>query len=497
MSVADATSTTEIDRRFFGHPIGLATLFFTELWERFSFYGMRAILVLYLADSVANGGVGMSSTEAVAIYGIYNAMVYLMAVPGGWAADRLIGARKAVVIGAIVIAIGHYVMAVPVPVSVWIGMTLIVLGTGLLKPNISAMVGMLYANDPDEGERRDSGFSLFYMGINVGGFISPLLCGWLGATYGWHWGFGAAAIGMTIAVVLLIAFGPKTLHDVGLEAPDPASSEVKQALLKKSAIWAVVALVAGAIAFATGHLTMNIIVVALVVICCIIPVIYFGRIFSKPDLTGDERDRMKAYIWIFIGAAMFWMIYDQAGGILNLFAENSTSRWVFGWEFPASWLQSVQSVGIIIFAPIFAWIWLRMGSRAPSLPAKFAYAIVGIGLSFILMAFVSNLANSGLVAWEWLAGVFLIQVLSELLLSPVGLSASTKLAPRNMESQVLALWFLASALGDAIGGQMARLEDAVGPVPYFLILGGAAIALGLIFFTQVPRLRRLMGSSIH
>lgn len=484
------------DHRFLGHPVGLFTLFTTELWERFSYYGLRAILVLYLAAPESSGGLGMSVGESVAIYGVYSSMVYLLSVPGGWISDRMWGPRKTVLVGAFIIAGGHYVMAIPMAWSVWPGLVFIALGTGLLKPNISAMVGGLYDGDTDDGVRRDSGFSIYYMGINVGGFIAPFICGTLGQQVGWHVGFGAAGVGMTIALITYLALGQRTLGDIGKSVPQPAPRQTRMKLMRtvSSAIGTIAVILV--VLQLTGNYRATYLIVFLTLVAVLTPLFYFWYIFRNPQLTTVERSRMKAYIWIFIGAVMFWMIFDQAGSMLNLFAENNTSRMLGSFEFPASWLQSVDPVGIIIFAPVFALLWLKLGRRAPSLPAKFALAIALIGGSFLLMGYLSTIAERQLVAWEWLVLVLLIQVVAELLLSPTGLSASTKLAPRGMESQVLALWFLATAVGDALGGQLGQLQEVIGNAGYFTVLGAAAVVLAVIFSTQIKRLRVLM-SGVH
>jgi proton-dependent oligopeptide transporter, POT family len=481
------------DTRFLGQPVGLATLFTTELWERFSYYGMRAILVLYLVDPVADGGLGMSTPQAVGIYAVYSSMVWLLAVPGGWLSDRLWGPRKTVLIGAFIIAGGHYVLAVPTAWAIWPGLGLVALGTGFLKPNISAMVGGLYDTDSDEGERRDAGFSIYYMGINLGGFIAPFVCGFLAADIGWHAGFAAAGVGMTIALVVYIALAPRTLGTIGKIVPNPAARALLRKVFTITAILIGAALIFFAIDVALGTFTSDHIIWFLTAVTLVTPLIYFRRIFANPNLNVTERSRMRAYIWIFIGAVMFWMIFDQGGSLLNIFAEDNTSRFIGSYEFPASWLQSVDPLGIIIFAPLFALMWMKLGHRAPSLPAKFALSILLIGMSFILMSGLGYLAEqNGTVQWEWLVMVFLVQVMAELLLSPTGLSASTQLAPRGMESQVLALWFLATAVGDSIGGLLANLQPVLGNAGYFALLGSFAIVLAAIFTTQIKRLRGLM-----
>lgn len=484
------------DHRFFGHPIGLATLFTTELWERFSYYGMRAILILYFVAPTSDGGLAIATGTAIAIYGIYNAMVYLLAVPGGWLADRVLGPRRAVLFGAIIIALGHYVMAVPTNWSAWPGLILIAVGTGLLKPNISSMVGDLYDNDTDDGIRRTSGFSLYYMGINLGGFLAPLVCGYLGEGIGWHVGFAAAGIGMTIALVAYIAFAPRTLGPIGKSVPDEAPMSVKHKVYLVAAASFGVVGIGLLILNMLGLYSADIVIGLLTVICVVTPIIYFARIFRNPNLTEIEAHRMRAYVWIFVGAVMFWLIFDQMGSTINLFVQDSTDRHIGGFEIPASWLQSVNSLGIIVLAPVYAWLWMKLGRKAPSLPTKFAVAVAMIGSSFLLMGLLGKMAESQLVPWELVVVMLLIQVLAELLLSPTGLSASTLLAPRGMASQVMALWFLATAVGNALGGQVGRLQPVLGDAIYFTFIGALAIVVAVIFATQIPKLKRLM-SGVH
>ncbi|MER5334265.1 peptide MFS transporter [Micromonospora sp. NPDC002717] len=479
-------------RTFFGHPRALSTLFLTEMWERFSFYGMRAILVLYLTASVADDGQAMGEASASAVYGTYNAMVYLMALPGGWVADRLIGARRSVLWGGVVIAAGHYVMAIPTRWSVFAGMTLIVVGTGLLKPNISTMVGDLYDRD---SPRRDAGFSIFYMGINIGGFAAPLVTGFLGEKVNWHLGFGAAAIGMTFGVLQYV-LGRHNLGDAGARPADPLlGADRRRALTRVGAVAALVALAVVVLAVA-GAFTVDTVVNLLAAATVLITVGYFVRIMVDRELSATERSRMKAYVWLFVFAAAFWLIYDQAGSVLNIFAADNTDRDVAGFTFPASWLQSVNPILIIIGAPLFALLWLRLGHRV-STPVKFAVGLVLNGLSFVLMAAAAQAAVGGdLVSPWWLVAVYAIQVAGELSLSPVGLSATTKLAPVKYASQMMGLWFLATAVGDAIGGQVARLADTWPEPTYFLTFGLASAALGLGAVMFARHIRALM-AGIH
>ncbi|MCU0298896.1 MAG: oligopeptide:H+ symporter [Candidatus Nanopelagicales bacterium] len=485
-------------RTFFGHPAGLSTLFFTEFWERFSYYGMRALLVLYLvaapdAASPPGPGLGLSTATASAIYGTYVALVYLFPLLGGWIADRVWGFRRAVLVGGIVIACGHYAMAVPMEATFWLGLLLIALGTGLLKPNISAMVGELYY---DHDAKRDAGFSIFYMGINLGAFVAPLITGALMDNFGWHYAFGAAAIGMTLGVIQYVVGGRKTLTGIGLTAPNPASAQEKRKVvgMLAAAVGAIV-VIALIDAWLFGFEFADMVDI-LAIFILLVPIVYFVRMFRTPGMSGEQKSRLHAFLGLFLGAAVFWMIYDQAGSTLSVFAEDKTDLTVGGFTIPVPWLQSINPIFIIIFAPIFAAIWARLGDRAPSTPLKFAWALFGIGLSFLVMIIPALDAETGAeVAVWWLVGVYLIQTWAELLLSPIGLSASTRLAPPGMEGQMLALWFLAVSVGDTVGAQiLSRIGDNY--VRVFTTFGIIAMVATVIAFLSVPRLKKMM-AGVH
>ncbi len=433
---------------------------------------------------------GLDTSTASAIYGTYVALVYLFPLLGGWIADRLWGFRRAVLVGGIVIAGGHYCMAMPTEITFWIGLLLIALGTGLLKPNISAMVGELYH---DDDAKRDAGFSVFYMGINLGAFVAPLVTGYLMDAHGWHWAFGAAALGMTFGVIQYVLGGRKTLHGIGLNVPNPASAQEKRAffLIVFGSVGAIVAV--SLIRAAIWGFDITDLVDILAVFILIVPVVYFVKMFRTQGLSGEQKGRLHAFLGLFLGAAIFWMIYDQAGSTLSVFAEEKTDLTVGSFMIPVPWLQSINPIFIIIFAPIFAGIWSKLGDRAPSTPLKFAWALQGIALSFLIMIIPALDAESGAqVAVWWLVGVYLIQTWAELLLSPIGLSASTRLAPPGMEGQMLALWFLAVSVGDTIGAQiLSRIGDNY--VRVFTTFGIMALAAGIIALLFVPRLKRMMG----
>ena len=477
-----------------GQPRALATLFLTEMWERFSYYGMRAILVLYLiappdGATPPGQGLGYSVALAAAIYGSYSSLIYLLPIAGGWVADRLTGPRRAVLFGGIVIAIGHFMMAVPFEVMFWLGLVAVAAGTGLLKPSISAIVGDLYA---PHDTRRDGGFSLFYMGINLGALIAPLVVGWLADSFSWHIAFAAAGVGMVIGLIQYVA-GGKGMGEAGKAVPKPATPQDKAKagrLLVFVLLGVAAVLVIDVVFFG---FSAQVITIALSITIITVAVLYFIRLFRNPDLTSIDRERVKAFMYLFIAAAVFWAIYDQSGSTLTEFAQDFTDRTIGGWTMPVAWLQAINPIFIIIFAPIFAALWTALGNRAPSTPAKFAIALFGVGISFLIMippAMAADSAQESAI-W-WLVGVYLVQTWSELLLSPNGLSATTKLAPAGLLSQMLALWFLATAVGDSIGGQVVQLVEIVGYGWYFAILGFATILIGVAFTFIVKRIRTLM-----
>jgi POT family proton-dependent oligopeptide transporter len=478
------------ERGFFGHPRGLATLFFTELWERFSYYGMRAILILFMTATVAEGGMGMDTARAGAIYGLYTALVYLMALPGGWIADRFLGQRRAVLVGGIVIALGHFSMAAGTTATFYLGLTLIVLGTGLLKPNISTMVGELY---PEGGARRDAGFSIFYMGINTGAFVSPLVVGFLGERVDWHVGFGAAGVGMVLGLVQYV-LGGRHLGAAGLH-PD-RGAEGGRRTLYLAAGGAALVIVATVLLHVTGivRLTATGLADAAGAIIAGIAILYFLSLFVAGGLDRTERARVGVIFILFLAAAAFWAGFEQAGSSFNLFAERLTDLNVFGWEMPASWFQSVNSLFIIFgLAAFFAWLWVALGSREPSSPAKFAFGLFFLGLGFLVMMVAAGLAAGGVkVSPWWLVLTYFLHTVGELCLSPVGLSTVTKLAPHRKVGQMMGVWFMGSALGNLIAGRVGGLFEAMPLSRLFGIMTAVSIGLALLLAVLVRPIRRLM-----
>jgi POT family proton-dependent oligopeptide transporter len=448
----------QLDSGFFGHPKGLGPLFFTEMWERFSYYGMRAILVLYMVAPPAQGGLGFDVKRAASIYGTYTMAVYLTALPGGLAADYLLGARLAVFLGGLVIAAGHFSMIFHSMNTFYMGMVLIALGTGLLKPNISAMVGGLYReNDP----RRDSGFSIFYMGINIGAVLAPLVCGYLAQSdsfkrtlvsngfdpaKSWHWGFGAAGVGMILGLIIFVLFG-KWLANVGNRIRKKVVDTVSQAA-------------------------------------------------ANQPLTASDWKRIAAIFIFFVFTMLFWAAYEQKGASLNLFAKELVRTEIFGMGFPSSYLQSCTPLFVIMLAPIFSYLWVSLKDRQPSSPVKFTLGLLFIGVAYLLMIPASMLTAYGKISPLWLVGLYFLEVCGEMCLSPVGLSTVTKLAPAKLVGIMMGVWFLAASFGSKLAGYLSGFFVANNSWQLTKLYGG--IAIGLLIATVIlalltPTIKRLMG----
>jgi len=494
-SGAAATAPAVHDRAFFGHPRGLSTLFFTEMWERFSYYGMRALLILFMTAPLATGGLGFDTATAGAVYGLYTSMVYMATLPGGWVADRLIGQRRAVLYGGVTIAAGHFSMAFPSLATFYLGLFLIVIGTGLLKGNVSVIVGQLYGRGDT---RRDAGFSIFYMGINLGAFLAPLVCGYLGQRVDWHLGFAAAGIGMVIGVIQY-QLGGKYLGSAGVD-PAPAASPAAAAALKRQArLWAGVAL-ACVIALAATAYTGVLPVTATQIadgagyMLLVVTVVFFGWLFFAGDWTREERKRLYAIGIFFLAAALFWSLFEQAGSTLNLFADRSTRTSVLGWSFPSSYFQSMNSMFVWSLAPVFAWLWMSLGTREPSTPVKFSLGLLAVGAGFAVLVVAARLSVDGTqVSPMWLTVVYLLHTGGELCLSPVGLSAMTRLAPARICGLMMGVWFLATSVGNFIAGRLAGFYESM-PLPdLFQTIAIFGIVAGLLMLPMAPPIKRLMG----
>jgi POT family proton-dependent oligopeptide transporter len=444
-----------------GHPRALSTLFFTEMWERFTFYGMRALLVLFLVDAVESGGYGLDDKTATAIYGLYTAAVFMAALPGGWIADRLIGAQRAVMAGGILMTLGNLMLTIPGPKELFFGgLVVIILVVGLLKPNISTLVADLY---PEGGGRRDAGFTIFYMGINLGAFIGPLIAGWLAQRYGWRVGFLAAAVGLPFGL-LQFWLSRHRFNGAGARAHrDDDDAGMARDWRRFGVALAVFGLVALLLFSGVVHLEPARLAKGAAYVLVGMAALYFLYLFFGAGLNPVERRRMVVVLVMFLAVASFWSGYEQAGSSLNLFAKRYIDRMVGGFEVPAGWFQSVQPAFVIIFAPLFSMLWVKLAQRQldPAAPLKFAFGLLLMGLGFLFMVAAANIVVGGASAPAYLLILtYLLTVFGELCVSPVGLSTVTKLAPARLVGQMMGVWFLGSSLGKLMAGLIAGTFDA-------------------------------------
>ncbi|MBC1565965.1 peptide MFS transporter [Listeria booriae] len=489
MAIKDSSSKT-----FFGHPRGLATLFFTEFWERFSYYGMRAILIYYMYTAVVDGGLGFSQATATAIMSIYGSLVYMSGVIGGWTADRVLGPRRTIFYGGVLIMVGHIALSFPGgATALFVSMFFIIIGTGFLKPNVSNVVGDLY---PEKDQRRDAGFSIFYMGINLGAFIAPFIVTSVSdSANSYHAGFGVAAVGMAVGLVVYVITGKMYLRDAGKQVPNPLKSTEKK---KMSGL--VIGLAIGIAAIFTvigllqGEYSLETVIMTVTVLGIIIPLLYFIVMMTSKKTTKDERARLTAYIPLFLISVMFWMIEEQGSTTLALFAANRTDLSVGGFTLNPGIFQSLNPMFIIILSPIFAWIWTKMGRRQPGTPRKFALGLFFAGLSFVIMMLPGILAGNTTTAVSplWLVFSFFICIVGEMCLSPVGLSATTKLAPAAFASQTMSVWFLSDSMAQAFNAQATQYFNADTEILYFGIFGFGAVAFAILLFLGAPLLKKNM-----
>jgi POT family proton-dependent oligopeptide transporter len=481
------------DKSFFGHPRGLATLFFTEMWERFTYYGMRTILILFLVDK-ARGGLGWTDDRAGAVYGLYTAMVYLMCLGGGWVADRITGQRRAVLIGGVLIAAGEFCLFISSDVTLYLGLVLLMFGTGMLKGNVSTIVGQLY----QKGDlRRDAGFSLFYMGINLGALISPFICGYIGEKISWRLGFAVAGAAM-LADIIQFVLGGKYLGEAGLHPAttgDPAKDKQRRrsawtAVLGGVGVFALVGALGGFGVVTITQISDGLGWALLVISAAVFYWLIFGKSWSP-----QERKRSAAVLVLFVASALFWASFEQAGSSLNLFADRQTNRFIMGWEFPAGWFQFVQPIFVVILAPVFAWMWLRLARRdaEPSSPAKFTLGLLFAGLAFAILVPAANMTLGGAqVGIWWLTGTYFLQTLGELCLSPVGLSAMSKLAPEGAAGFMMGIWFVSTAIGNWLAGKAASFYSSM-PLPtLFGSVAGFTIAAAVVLALLIKPTVRLM-----
>ncbi len=492
-------------KTFFGHPRGLATLFFTEMWERFSYYGMRAMLLLFMVATVESGGMGMEEKTAGAIYGLYTMFVYLLALPGGWLADRFFGLRKSVFYGGCIIALGHLCLALPLQETFFLGLLLIMIGTGLLKPTISSLVGELYSSD--EPARRDAGFSIFYMGINIGGFISPLIVGEL-RTYNWHYGFAAAGIGMVLGLIQY-KLTESNLGSAGLypeRLADETLQRKRETTIRNGLILFASLLIVFVALLMTRVIVINPVRVAqtsgFILIASVLAYFIYLMFFTGQDVSG--RLKLVALAIFFLTSGLFYSGYEQQGSSLNLFAERYTDLSLGSFKIRPEWFQSVPSFVVVVFVPVFAWLWVWLGKRklSPVIPVKMALGPIFIGLGFLVMMGGSLIIVKGSLAspW-WLVTTFTLHTFGEICLYPTGMSATSKLAPKNLLGQLMGIWFMSLAFGNLIAGLYAGEFDqaAIEANPQMLVdlFGYCAkimLGAGLLLLVLYKPIRKLMGN---
>ncbi|MER5864811.1 peptide MFS transporter [Kitasatospora sp. NPDC002040] len=484
----ESRDAARLDHSFFGHPRGLLTLSGLEVWERFSFLGMQAILVLYFADSVANGGLGMTQGTAASVVSAYGTLVYLTSVVGGWVADRMLGSYRAVLYGGVLIGCGHYAMSVPTATMTWVGLGLIVIGTGFLKPNAATLVGGLYATDD---ERRDAGFALYYMAINIGAFAGPLVSGWLGQNKGWHWGFSAAAIGMTFGVIQYV-LGRSTLHrDRGPVHPLTPTERSRWVGRSVAAVLLVAA--AGVLLNLAGWLTMDRAVDLITLVSVLAPIAYFAVMFRSPEVTAEERGRLRPYVMLFLASVVFNLVLFSSYTTLALLAVDHVDNSIFGWHFPSSWWTSILGAIEVLLAPVIAALWVRLGDRQPHASRKIAYSLFAAGASFlVLVPATAGKSGDYRIAGLWLLGCYLFMGTGDILLETTGMSATSKLAPRHFASQTMAVWFLSLALSQGIAAQLTKLYGEISDSLYYGSLGLVAVVAGIALHLALPWMRRTM-----
>lgn len=468
---------------FFGHPRTLSNLFSIEMWERFSFYGMQAILAYYMYFSVSEGGLGLPKELALSLVGAYGGAVYLSTILGAWLADRVLGSEKVLLYSAFLIMAGHLGLAlIPGFMGLAVGLILVAIGSGGLKANATALVGSLYAK---EDTRRDAGFSIFYMGVNIGGFLGPILTGFLHKSWGFHVGFAAAAIGMALGVGIYMMGRknlPVSVHQV--INPLPANERKKYILIALVSVVVIVAL------FALKIVKVETLAMTIAYAVIIASIVYFTIMLRSKRITSTERKQVTAFIPLYIASAAFWALFQQQFTFIAVYSQERLDRSLFGWEIPASWVQSINPVFIIILAGVFAAMWTKLGTRQPGTIAKFSASLVIVGIAFLVFIPLESLDKTPLLA---LVGILFLCTIAELLLSPIGQSVTTKLAPALFGTQMIALFFLSVSLGTTLAGVLAGFYTEGNEITYFLALGGTAIVLGLALALSARPLKKLMG----
>ena len=483
---------------FFGHPKGLGVLFFVEFWERFSYYGMRAMLIFYMYYAINQGGLGIDKATAMSIMSVYGALIYMSSIPGAWIADRITGTRGATLIGAVLIIIGHVCLSLPFQMfGLFASMFFIIVGSGLMKPNISNIVGRLY---PENDVRIDAGFVIFYMSVNLGALISPIILQNFLDVNNFHGGFLIAAIGMALGLVWYILFNRKTLGQVGMQPTNPLTAEEK-----KKYTFIIVAIVAVSTAvlivtYLTNTLSFNLVSNTVLVLGIVLPIIYFATMIYSKDVDDTERSRVKAFIPLFILGMIFWSIQEQGSNVLNIYGLEKSDMHlnIFGWttRFGEAWFQSINPLFILLFAPLISLMWMKMGKKQPSLPVKFALGTFLAGLSYLIMGLIGVSYGSTTFSVNWVILSYVICVVGELCLSPTGNSAAVKLAPKSFNAQMMSVWLLTNASAQAINGTVVKYIDDLGQTTYFILLGSIAVVVTLIVLAFTPIIKKAM-KGIH
>ena len=486
------TTPSKQDRGLFGHPRGLPWMLNVEMWERFSYYGMRAILLYFITDTAANGGLGLSANSGQVILASYSAAVYLLAIPGGIFADRVIGPWLSTLYGGMVIMAGHICLSIPVVATSWLGIILVAVGTGFIKPNLSTIVGGLY---DDDDPRRDAGFQLFYMSVNVGSLASPLVTGWLREHYGYHAGFSSAAVGMAVALIAFV-YGRHKLSAFAFTVPNPIRPQERRSFILASLLTVVAAAaLVSVLNVLTGSL-LNAISATMLIIPAGAALGYFVLMFRSPKVTARERTHLRAYIPLWIGAVLFFMISEQAAGKMATFAKDNTDGTIpwLGWAITPETYQSINPATIVILAPFIGWLFTRRAGRFPSTIMKFAISVLIIGGSAFILGYGFQIWPGGakLSPWWFLAVVFIIQTVAELFLSPVGLSTTSALAPKNFASQTMSLWLLTTATGQGLAGFIISRTENIANSTYYYGLGAVTVAVAIILFIVAPWTERKM-----
>ena len=486
------TTPSRQDRGLFGHPRGLPWMLNVEMWERFSYYGMRAILLYFITDTVARGGLGLSANSGQVILASYSAAVYLLAIPGGIFADRIIGPWLSTLYGGVVIMAGHICLSIPTPALAWTGIVLVAVGTGFIKPNLSTIVGGLY---DDDDPRRDAGFQLFYMSVNLGSLASPLVTGWLREHYGYHAGFFSAAVGMGVALIAFI-YGRHKLSAFAFTVPNPIRPQERRSFILASLLTVVAAAaLVSVLNVLTGSL-LNAISATMLIIPAGAALGYFVLMFRSPKVTARERTHLRAYIPLWIGAVLFFMISEQAAGKMATFAKDNTDGTIpwLGWAITPETYQSINPATIVILAPFIGWLFTRRAGRFPSTIMKFAISVLIIGGSAFILGYGFQIWPGGakLSPWWFLAVVFIIQTVAELFLSPVGLSTTSALAPKNFASQTMSLWLLTTATGQGLAGFIISRTENIANSTYYYGLGAVTVAVAIILFIVAPWTERKM-----